>query len=63
MEHFAKTINGFYLLLIFATGSILDAWQSFEYVSAPDMMVSPEILTVVILAFIKPLINVKYLEA
>lgn len=33
MECFAKTINGFQSISIFATLSILDAWQGFEYAS------------------------------
>ena len=33
MEHFAKTVNGFKLLIIFPKMSILDVWQSFEYTS------------------------------
>ena len=33
MEHFAKIVNGFQALTIFAKHSILDVWQGSEYVS------------------------------
>ena len=33
MERFAKIVNGFYPLAIFAKFLILDVWQVFEYVS------------------------------
>ena len=33
-DRFAKVVNGFQLLTIFAKYSILDVWQSPEYVSA-----------------------------
>ena len=33
MKCFAKTVNGFYPLTIFAKHAILDVWQSFEHAS------------------------------
>ena len=33
MEHFAKIVNSFQALPIFAKRSILDAWQDSEYIS------------------------------
>ena len=33
MELFAKIVNGFQLLAIFAKNSILDVWQASEYAS------------------------------
>ena len=34
MERFAKVVNGWKLLIIFAKRSILDVWQGSEYASA-----------------------------
>ena len=33
MKCFAKTVNGFYPLTIFAKHAIVDVWQSFEHAS------------------------------